>query len=42
MSLIAISPAGTVSDYASYYDYDVILIMTSFAQLAPTALATHD
>jgi len=46
MSPIAVSPAGTVSDYDRY---DVILIMTSFAteaglpaRLTPTALATHD
>jgi len=36
MSPIAISPL------ASHYHCDVILVMTSFARLAPTALATRD
>ena len=35
MASIAISPL------ASYYHYDVILIMTSFARLTPTALAAR-
>ena len=43
MSPIAISyPAAIVSDYGSYSYYDIILIMTSFARLAPTALATRN
>jgi len=33
MSPIAVSPQ------ASYYHYDVIVIMTSFSRLAPTELA---